>query len=456
MIRHIYTKIFFWFWMAMIAVVSSVVLVAALTGAQPLGRRWLTRTIDYYGNSAVDFYVYNGKEKLAEYLDDIERNSGMRATLIDPHGNDVLGRGVPWGGQILLDQARVTGETQIRIAARWTAASAIRRSDGLYIFVAQINPLRGIVTPGTISTFLLRLAFALIAAGALCWVLARHIAEPIRALQTTAERFAGGDLSVRASPAFVDRHDELADLARDFDRMAERIQALLQKQQELFADISHELRSPLARLGVSLELVRRGEMDGVERMQVDLDRLDDMIGQILTLTRLQGQTTQRDDGEVNLRSIVQSIAEDARFEGKESNKSVELACDGDFLVKGDPRLLRSCIENVVRNAIRYTPPGSRVSIALRSAKSGASSFAEVVVADNGAGVPPESLPRLFEPFYRVSAARDRNTGGTGLGLSIAQRIVSLYDGSITAKNRPEGGLEVTIHLPVTVEAPIHA
>jgi two-component system sensor histidine kinase CpxA len=449
MIRHIYTKIFLWFWVVMIAVVTSVVLIAAVTGAQPLGRRWLTRTLDYYGNSAVDFYVYNGRDKLAQYLDDIERNSGIRATLIDPQSRDVLARGIPPGGKFLLEEARTTGDSQIRIAARWTGAAAIHRDDGLYILVMQINPLRNVLTPGVLATMLLRFAIALLCAGVLCWVLARHIAEPIRTLQVTAGRLAGGDLSVRAGPAIGPRHDELADLATDFDRMAEQIQALLAKQQELFADISHELRSPLARLGVSLELVRRGEMDGVERMQTDIDRLDDMIGQILTLTRLQGQTAHREAAIVNLRSIIESVAEDARFEGKEEGKSVEIIPGDAWSVKGDPGLLRSAIENVVRNAIRYTKPGSRVTIALRASTSAPPRFAEIIVSDNGEGVPPEALPRLFEPFYRVSPSRDRNTGGTGLGLSIAHRIVTLYSGSIAARNLPASGLEVIIRLPIT-------
>jgi two-component system sensor histidine kinase CpxA len=446
MIRHIYTKIFLWFWVVMIAVIGSVVIIAAITGAQPLGRRWLTRTLDYYGNSAVDFYVYSGKDKLAQYLDDIERNSGIRATLIDPQSRDILGRGVPRGGEALMEEARATGDSQIRITARWTGASAIHRDDGLYILVIQINPLRNVFTPGVLATLLLRLAIAILSAGALCWVLARHIAEPIRSLQITAGRLAGGDLSVRAGTEVTQRHDELADLAHDFNRMAERIQALLEKQQELFADISHELRSPLARLGVSLELVRRGEMDGVERMQTDIDRLDDMIGQILTLTRLQGQTAQRDATTVNLRSLIESVAEDARFEGKEAEKSVDFISADSCSVKGDPGLLRSAIENVVRNAIRYTKPGSRVTILLRTSGD-EQRYAEIVIADNGEGVPAEALPRLFEPFYRVSASRDRDSGGAGLGLSIAHRIVTFYSGSITARNITNSGLEVIIRLP---------
>jgi len=449
MIRHIYTKIFLWFWVAMVVVSASVVLFAAITGTQPLGRRWMIRTIDYYGNAAVDFYASGGKPALQKYLNDIEQNSGIRATLFDPDSVDILRRGVPPLQANVLERTRETGKPQFHIGLRWTGTSLICRPEGTYILLAQVRPLRGVLTPQTAAAFVVRIVIALLVAGLLCLLLARHIAAPIRTLQTAAGRIANGDLSVRAVPSIAPRNDELADLAQDFDRMAEQVQALLRKQQELLGDISHELRSPLARLGVSLELVRRGEMDGVERMQTDLDLLEHLIGQILTLTRLQTQQHQRPETTVDLRSVVEGVAEDARFEGKESQKSVTISHAHDCWIKGDAGLLRSCIENVVRNAVRYTKPSSTVDISLDIPKGSVTRFARIVIRDSGPGVPAEALPRLFEPFYRVSLSRDRNTGGTGLGLSIAQRIVVFHGGTIAARNRPEGGLETEIRLPLS-------
>jgi two-component system sensor histidine kinase CpxA len=246
----------------------------------------------------------------------------------------------------------------------------------------------------------------------------------------------------------------LADLARDFDRMADRIQSLLRKQLELLGDISHELRSPLTRLGVSLELVRRGETDAVERMQADLDRLDILIGQILTLTRLQTRGDRKTETPVNLRLIVEGVAEDARFEVKEDGKSVMISGADDCWLKGDPALLRSCIENVVRNAVHYTKPQTEVAVSL-ALVGGSSDSARILVADHGDGVPEEALGCIFEPFYRVTEAREHQTGGTGLGLSIAQRIAIVHGGSIRARNRDGGGLEMEIRLPAqnSVSAP---
>ena len=326
------------------------------------------------------------------------------------------------------------------------------RPNGKYILVAKVLVPYGFLLGGVLETTVLQWLLPALVGAMLCLLLARHIAAPIRTLQSVAGRIADGDLSVRASPAIGSRKDELADLARDFDRMADRIQSLLRSQLELLGDISHELRSPLTRLGVSLELVRRGKTDAVGRMQADLDRLDTLIGQILTLTRLQTRRDRKTETPVNLRSIVEGVAEDARFEVKEDGKSVMISHADDCWLKGDPALLRSCIENVVRNAVHYTKPRTEVAVSLALVVGG-SDAARILVADHGDGVPQEALGRIFEPFYRVTEAREHQTGGTGLGLSIAQRIAIVHGGSICARNRDGGGLEMEIWLPVSVAKP---
>ena len=286
-----------------------------------------------------------------------------------------------------------------------------------------------------------------LAGALLCLLLARHIALPIRALQSVAGKIADGDFSVRASPVIGSRKDELADLARDFDRMADRIQLLLRKQLELLGEISHELRSPLTRLNVSLELVRRGKTGGTGQMQADLHRLDTLIGQILTLTRLQMRDDRKSETRVNLRSILETVAQDAQFEVQDEGKSIVIARADDCWLNGDPSLLRSCVENVVRNAIHHTKPQTEVELSLEVLAKGSGS-ARILVADRGDGVPPEALDRIFEPFYRVTQAREHQTGGTGLGLSIAQRIAIVHGGTIRAHNRDGGGLKLEIRLPV--------
>jgi two-component system sensor histidine kinase CpxA len=445
MIRGIYAKIFLWFLLATGVTSVAVFLITVVTHVQSLGPSWMIGVLDQYARSAVIIYEQGGKDRLAEYLRRIHDASFLQSTLLDPEGHDILGLGVPPGAEQVLAKARATGETQFHIGLVWTGASVDERPSGKYILVAKVLVPYGFVLGGALEMTVLQWLLPALVGAVLCLLLARHIAAPIRTLQSVAGRIADGDFSVRASPAIGSRKDELADLAGDFDRMAVRIQSLLRKQLELLGDISHELRSPLTRLNVSLELVRRGKTGATERMQADLRRLDTLIGQILTLTRLQTRGDRKTETPVNLRSILESVAEDARFEVEEEGKSVVISHADDCWLKGDPALLRSCIENVVRNAVHYTKPQTEVAVSLDFV--GSSDSARILVADHGDGVPKEALGRIFEPFYRVTEAGEHQTGRTGLGLSIAQRIAIVHGGNIRARNRDGGGLEMEIRLP---------
>ena len=454
MIRGIYAKIFLWFCFAMILTGLLVLSATLLIHGQSLGSRWMTGVLNQYARVAVDTYSYNGKKRLAEFLQRLEESSRIKATLLDPDGLDVTAHGIPPGTEVVMAEAHAAGESRFQTGRHWRGASLVDGPDGRYTFVASMDRYTGSWTWENLRTPTIRLAVVLLSGGLLCGVLARHLAAPIRTLQTLAGRIADGDLSVRALPSIASRKDELSDLAQDFDRMADRIQGLLRKQQEILGDISHELRSPLTRLSVSLELVRRGERDAVDRMQADLDRLDAMIGQILTLTRLQVRGNQKNETTLNLRSILESVADDACFEGQEDQKSVVIGHADECWVKGDAALLRSCIENVIRNALHYTRPGTDVVVSLVAVEATDGTLgARFLAVDHGEGVPQEALHRLFEPFFRVSESREHQTCGTGLGLSIAQRIVHLHGGSILARNREQGGLEMEIRLPAEKPLP---
>jgi two-component system sensor histidine kinase CpxA len=452
-IRGIYAKIFIWFLLATGITSGAVFLITVVTHSQSLGPSWMIGVLDQYARSAVIIYEHGGKDRLAEYLQRIQDASFLQSTLLGPEDRDILGRGVPPGAEKVLAKARETGQTQFHVGLLWTGASVDDRPEGRYILVAKVIIPYRFVLGGMLETTVLQWLLPALAGSLLCLLLARHLATPIRTLRTVAGRIADGDFSVRAVPAIGSRKDELADLARDFDRMADRIEALLRKQLELLGDISHELRSPLTRLNVSLELVRRGKTDAVERMQADLHRLDTLIGQVLTLTRLQTRGDQKNETPVNLRSILESVAEDAQFEVKEDGKAVVISRAEDCWLKGDPALLRSCIENVVRNAVHYTKPQTEVTLSLDLVGNGTDA-ARILVADRGDGVPAEALENIFEPFYRVTEAHEHQTGGTGLGLSIAQRIAVVHGGSIRARNRNGGGLEMEIRLPA--QSPVSA
>lgn len=458
MIRSIYAKIFLWFWVVALGAAASVTLFTNLSGSFTRASLWMSLSTGIYGRAAVDIYLHDGKPALTEYVNEVESSHGIRATLLDPHGQDILGKGVPSESVEILRAARETGKNQFRGGFVWTETFPVSSPQGMFVLVAQVHPWQIIEDPALLSRIALKLLVALLCTSLLCLILARHIATPIRVLQGAAARIADGDFAVRALPTIAPRNDELAKLARDFDRMAERIQSLIHKQKELLGDISHELRSPLARMNVSLELLRRGESDGLERMQADITRMDELIGQVLTLTRLQMGEGQKVVTIVNLQSIVESVAEDARFEGQNEGKSVVSAHSDDCWLASDPALLRSCVENVVRNAVRHTKRNTEVVIALNKVSAQGMSWAQIRVSDRGNGVPPQSLSQLFEPFYRVSGAGNSRSDGFGLGLAIAQRVALLYGGHITAHNLETGGLEVKIELPLRtpVSQPVFA
>ena len=288
---------------------------------------------------------------------------------------------------------------------------------------------------------------AVIVSAAVCFLLARHLASPLKRVRDASSRLASGDLEARACALMPRRRDEIGDVVRDFDVMAERLSLLVSSQKQLLSDISHELRSPLARLQVAVELARRkagpdAEKD-LNRIEAEGTRMNEMIGQILTLSRADSDRPAVSE-QFDLAEIVRSVAADTDYEARRTGREVRVRHSEEAAVLGDAALLASAVENVVRNGCRYTPAGTSVDISLDAT----STHGRIVVRDHGPGVPPGEVERIFLPFYRVSASRDRDSGGTGLGLSIAARAVKVHGGSIHAVNADGGGLEVTIVIPL--------
>ncbi|MGA7155725.1 MAG: HAMP domain-containing sensor histidine kinase [Acidobacteriaceae bacterium] len=459
--RSLYTKIFLWFCVTIVASTVLVLMVAAVTGTQPFGRRWMAMTQDLYANSAVDFYRSGGSAGLTKYLQTIERESGIEGHLINAQGEDVLGGDVPEHVRGVYARALRTGQSAAHLGRYWTAAS-VTDSPEHFVFVMEAHPRRGFLDGTFFNPMAARLLGGVLLVAIFCLLLARHITQPIRMLEGAATRMASGDLSVRTLPALRGRTDELAAMAAAFDSMAERIEALLRTQREMLADISHELRSPLTRISVSLELLRRGEVDVLEPMQADLDRLNVMIGQVLELTRLELSEPMQvsEQHEVDLREILEEITESANYEGRATQKTVTLQTSrvvelapgrlvtlpsaGPCMVLGEDSALRSCVENIVRNALEYSPAGGLIEIAMTA---GPGEMVSVRVEDSGPGVPEEALARLFAPFYRVPGSAVGHPSGSGLGLSISARVAARCGGSIAAENRVPHGLSVRVELP---------
>jgi two-component system sensor histidine kinase CpxA len=284
-----------------------------------------------------------------------------------------------------------------------------------------------------------------LAGGIFSYFISRHLTKPLYKLGAAASGIAEGRLDTRVDPSLLNRRDEIAGLARNFDRMAERIEALVNGQRALLGDVSHELRSPLSRLLVALSLVKQGTPEetgeNLERIGLEARRLDTLIGQLLSLTRIDTGVDRGSPVSFDLTNLVQEVANDGDFEARARHRSVVIKQADSCTTQGFEELLRSAVENVVRNAIRHTAEGTAVEIWLQRRDA----HALLRVRDHGPGVPENLLPEIFLPFRR---APNGNSDGAGLGLAIAERAVAVHRGNIRAMNAPEGGLMVEINLPL--------
>lgn len=292
--------------------------------------------------------------------------------------------------------------------------------------------------------------FPLVAAGIVSLLfaalLALYFSRPIRSLRAAFQSLANGRLETRVGVSFGRRHDELADLGRDFDLMAQRLQALVDGQRRLLHDVSHEMRAPLARLQAAIGLWRQNSVDGertescLRRIERESERMDNLVGELLTLSRLEAGLAGAMDEEVDMDELLATVVDDARFEAAEAGGHVVLQGDAGHL-RGQTELLHRALENVVRNALRHSPPGGTIHIHARRSPQQLS----IDISDQGPGIPPSRIESMFEPFVRGPNA---STEGHGLGLAITRRVMETHGGSVTAENHPDGGLRVTLRVPL--------
>lgn len=449
--RSLYLKIFIWFWLAMIIINVAIFTIFALTRPTPIRRSWRDLTqVGPNAQRAAEIYEQSGAAALTAALENTQKTSGVSATFFDDDGTELSGRTPPAGANELIARAIESREIEFNFAGRDTlvARPVVSSKGQRYMYVAHIPrpPFQQTWQPQ-----LLRLLVILVIGGIFCFWLARYLTTPLLKLRTTTNELAEGNLGARVADKLTKRRDEVGQLGRDFNGMAERLESMVKAQQRLLGDISHELRSPLARLGVALGLARQrsgveanGALDRIER---ESDNLNEMISQLLELTRLESGTDGRKRTAVDLASLVRDVAEDADYEARSVNRSVQVVWTERCTINGIEDLLRSAVENVVRNAVRFTPEGTAVEVALQRQNGGGGNYAVISVRDHGNGVPEDSLEKIFHPFYRAEDARDRQSGGgTGLGLAITERAVRMHGGSVKAENAKDGGLSVEMRL----------
>jgi two-component system OmpR family sensor kinase len=282
------------------------------------------------------------------------------------------------------------------------------------------------------------------------FLLAWYFSQPIGILRKAFRAAAKGDLSQRVTPTIGSRRDEIADLGRDFDDMATQLQTLMISQRRLLHDVSHELRSPLARLQASIGLAHQQPekvASSLARIEHEAGRLDKLVGEVLTLSRLESGVPQPLDEYIDILELADAVIDDARFEANALSRQVVFQCDVEDnpIIQGHGELLYRALENVVRNAIHHTPANTAVTLAIHH---DAASSLHLTVDDQGSGVPEAELGSIFEPFQRSSNVNP-SRNGYGLGLAIARRAIESHGGTIRAKNLASGGLRVDIYLPLT-------
>jgi signal transduction histidine kinase len=459
----------FWKMFASIGVAMVVTLVATVYVSYELASSTLNQ-VNIEGRDpiiaeAAQILSQGGERGLREWLRDHTRKSPREMVLliVDENGRELLGRAMPGEVRRLLEgggrRGRAGGPrdgggnnmggfgnrpqpSNFRPAQLVPDLIAPDGETYRLIFSRPLFTVFGVLTwPGTRIAVV---TIAILVAAITSLLLARYISSPIVRLQRASRSLAAGVLETRVGGASNRRTDEVGILARDFDTMAERIQALVMDKETLLRDVSHELRSPLARIRMALALAQRKATDesqpGLERIEKEAEKLDELIGQIMRLARLRTQEQPQRE-RLDLTELVSEIVEDVRYEHPQATIDCNVASPID--IRADRRGLKSALENVVRNAVSYAGTNDPIGIAV----SRDDQDIVFAVRDRGPGVSDENLSRIFEPLFRADESRNHKAGGQGIGLAITSRVMELHGGEVIAKNRTGGGLEISLRFP---------
>jgi two-component system sensor histidine kinase CpxA len=453
--RTLAWKIFISFWIVQALFFAIAALSYGTIGPQPPGLPAASGLVAFCARNAVKIYEQSGSAALDAYMQELQLSSGLQMFIVDSTGSQISTRPIPKEEVILLKRVLQSGKLEYGDGgAGLILAQPVVRNDEASYVAAVILPL-DIPGTGPPTRHPFRdLALGALISGVVCFILARYLTAPIGRLRVAARQISKGDLTARASKPQDKRGDEIGQLVGDFDQMAAHLESLVHAQKRLISDVSHELRSPLTRINLALELIRKVDHPGVataiQRLERETDRLNEMIGKLLVLSRVEAEGRIVEKADVQLEVLLVEVVADADYEARNAQRRVLLREAESCRVFGNAEMLRSAFENVIRNAIRYTAIGSDVDVILSFHATHEESVAQIKVRDHGPGVPSTSLEDLFRPFYRLDDSRERKTGGVGLGLAIAKQAVVLHGGNIVAENAPGGGLEVQIILPASL------
>lgn len=449
--RSLYWKIFISFWLATILIIFTTAwFTSQITrkSNQPIREQIF---MDSYANAAVVTFELGQQGTLIKWLNRIGISRHMTLYLLSSNG-EIIGENAAPERVKQIAQNLMNDELSEGIFKDdgIIVSHEILSTSGTYYRLAA-------VTEKPISYFvqipwaglMIRIAFATFISGLICYLLSKYLTQPLRSLGNAAQSIATGKLSTRVGHLRGHHKDEIAVLSDEFDHMAEQLEQLVNSKERLLQDISHELRSPLARLQIAIELgykkTKHLADSEFQRMELECTRLNYLIGEILEFARLDKSTTELNLSKIDMQDLLNEVIHDANYESGKPLNRVQMGNMTPCSLLIDRRLIHRAIENILRNSLHYTPETESIMVSLAVDKE--LNQVCIDVTDHGPGVPENQLEKIFSPFYRVDSSRAKKTGGYGLGLAIASRSVQLHHGSISAKNNAEGGLTVQIILP---------
>lgn len=452
--RSLYWKIFISFWLATILIIVTTAWITSQIvqkSSQPAREEMF---MDSYANAAVATFESGQRSALLKWLNQIGLSRHMAIYLLVSTG-EIIGTQNPpenvtaIAKNLLKNQLPSEG---IFKSGKLIVSHELLSTSGTFYRLAAVSeqPISYFVQIPW-GGLTIRLALAIFFSGLICYLLSMYLTKPLRSLGMAAKSIATGKLNTRVGHFRGHNKDEIAELSNEFDRMAEQLEAMVRSKERLLQDISHELRSPLARLNIAMGLGKNktGNLAEAEfnRMELESSRLNTLIGEILAFARLQENSTELKLSMTDIPKLISEIIKDANYEFGKNAVRITTGIIEPSVLQVDKRLIHRAIENVVRNALHYSPEDKPVIISIYH--SADKKQVHIDISDRGSGVPTDQLNKIFNAFYRVDTSRTKKTGGYGLGLAIASRAIALHHGEIIAQNNQQGGLSVRITLPKT-------
>jgi len=445
---RLFWKFFFSFWLTLLVAAISAGSFVWLKSAAKNDDLGELKLLDYesisYVMVAADIGKSQGGTALKNFLQQLEAANMTEVMAVNTEQQDILGRSVDSATFVQAQQLFDKGKRRLVEQVKLEQTAYL-----VYAPLAEPEPLSPHFKKRWVLKhlpLLLMIASGLFASLLFSALLAWYFTRPIRHLKQAFSEVAHGKLETRVSPAMGKRQDELAELGHNFDFMTSKISALVKGQRQLLHDVSHELRSPLARMQAAIGIAQQ-QPEKVEptlvRLEREAERISDLVGELLLISRMETGVEQGQQSEVDITSLIDDIVKDARFEADNKSVSIELQSNVDITFYGQQELLHRAIENVIRNAVKFSEAGDTVRIS--SQRDASNTHLLITVEDEGPGVKETDLARLFRPFFRSSQTQKRD--GIGLGLTIAQQAVAAHHGQIHAVNRSQGGLRMVIQLP---------